>query len=199
MPDGSALLFVQRNQLWRVAASGGDATAVTTTPGELSEFTLSPDGQQLSFLRDGDLWLMPASGGAPRRVTSVAMSPIGAVPLGTYFRRDVEIGSATWSGPSPAYAWSPDSKTIAVHHVDRRGVQPFGMPYYLGDSTLLNTVRRGAPGAANEVRTVRLLEVATGGYLRATVHRVVSPATTQDRPARPRARPPRRWRNGHRS
>jgi hypothetical protein len=75
-------------------------------------------------LRDGDLWLMPSRGGEPTRVTSVAVAPIGTVPLGTYFRREVEIGSATWSGPSPAYAWSPDSKTIAVHHVDRRGVAP---------------------------------------------------------------------------
>jgi len=160
-PDGAALVFVQRGLLWRVAAGGGDATPLTTAAGEISEFEVSPDGSRLSFLRDGDLWLMPSRGGEPTRVTSVAVAPIGMVPLGTYFRRDVEIGSGTWSGPSPAYAWSPDSRTIAVHHVDRRGVKPFGMPYYLGDSAVMNTVRRGAPGEANEVRTVRLYDVAT--------------------------------------
>jgi dipeptidyl-peptidase-4 len=160
-PDGAALVFVQRNQLWRVPVTGGDATPLTSTAGEISELEVSPDGTQLSFLRDGDLWLLPSGGGAPTRVTSVAVAPIGTVPLGTYFRRDVEIGGATWSGPSPAYAWSPDSRTIAVHHVDRRGVKPFGMPYYLGDSTVMNTVRRGAPGQANELRTVRLYDVAT--------------------------------------
>lgn len=161
-PDGAALLFVQRGQLWRVPATGGEATPLTTAAGEMGELELSPDGQHLSFLRDGDLWLLPVNGGAPRRVTSVAVAPIGTVPLGTYFRRDVELGGATWSGPSPSYAWSPDSRTIAVQHVDRRGVRPFGMPYYLGDTTVMNLVRRGAPGAANEVRTVRLLDVATG-------------------------------------
>lgn len=160
-PDGAALVFVQRSQLWRVPAAGGDATPLTTTAGEISELEVSPDGTQVSFLRDGDLWLLPSGGGTPTRVTSVAIAPIGTVPLGTYFRRDVEIGSATWSGPSPSYAWSPDSRTIAVHHVDRRGVKPFGMPYYLGDSTVMNTVRRGAPGQANEVRTVRFYDVAT--------------------------------------
>ncbi len=160
-PDGAALVFVQRNQLWRVPAAGGDAIPLTTTAGEISELEISPDGTQLSFLRDGDLWLLPSRGGEPTRVTSAAVAPIGTVPLGTYFRRDVEIGSATWSGPSPAYAWSPDSRTIAVHHVDRRGVKPFGMPYYLGDSSVMNTVRRGAPGEANELRTVRLYDVAT--------------------------------------
>lgn len=160
-PDGAALVFVQRGRLWRVDARAGEPTPLTTTAGDIAELAISPDGQQLSFLRDGDLWLIPSHGGEPTRVTSVAMAPIGTVPLGTYFRRDVEIGGATWSGPSPSYAWSPDSKTIALQHVDRRGVHAFGMPYYLGDTTITNMVRRGAPGAANEVRTVRLYDVAT--------------------------------------
>lgn len=160
-PDGTAIVFVQRNLLWRVAITGGDATPLSSTGGEWSELTFSPDGTQLSFLRDGDLWLLPSRGGEPTRVTTVAMAPIGAVPLGTYFRREVEVGSATWSGPSPSHAWSPDSKTIAVHHVDRRGVAAFNMPYYLGDTTLMNSVRRGAPGAVNELRTVQLYDVAS--------------------------------------
>jgi len=160
-PDGMTLLFVQRGMIWRVSAQGGEPAALTDTPGELSDLELSPDGTQFSFLRDGDLWLLPARGGELTRATTVAMAPIGTVPLGTYFRRDVEIGGGTWSGPSPAYAWSPDSRTIAVHHVDRRGVKPFAMPYYLNDTSLMNTVRRGAPGAANEVRTVALYNVAT--------------------------------------
>jgi dipeptidyl-peptidase-4 len=161
--DGTTLLFVQRGSLWSVSAAGGEPTALTSTAGEFSDVQLSPDGNTLSFLRDGDLWFLPARGGTPTRATTVSKAPIGSVPLGTYFRRDVELGRGTWSGPSQAYAWSPDSRTIAVHHVDRRGVQPFGMPYYLGDTTLMNHVRRGAPGAANEVRTLGLLDVSSRG------------------------------------
>ena len=160
-PDGTTLLFVQRGMIWRVTAQGGEPTALNNTPGELSDLEMSPDGTQLSFLRDGDLWLLPVRGGEFTRVTAVARAPIGTVALGTYFRRDVEIGGGTWSGPSPAYAWSPDSRTIAVHHVDRRDVKPFAMPYYLNDTSLLNSVRRGAPGATNEVRMVGLVDVAT--------------------------------------
>ena len=159
--DGTMLLFVQRGLLWRVPAVGGEPTSLNASMGEITDLELSPDGTQLSFLRDGDLWLLPTAGGELTRATTVAQAPIGTVPLGTYFRRDVEIGGGTWSGPSPAYAWSPDSRTIAMHHVDRRGVKPFAMPYYLNDTSLMNTVRRGAPGAANEVRTVRLYDVAT--------------------------------------
>jgi dipeptidyl-peptidase-4 len=159
--DGTTLLFVQRGLVWRVPAAGGEPTSLNDTAGEISDLEMSPDGTQLSFLRDGDLWFLPARGGALTRATTVAVAPIGTVPLGTYFRRDVEIGGGTWSGPSPAYAWSPDSRTIAMHHVDRRGVKAFAMPYYLTDTSLMNTVRRGAPGAANEVRTVRLYDVAS--------------------------------------
>ena len=99
------------------------------------------------------------AGGAPLRATNVAVAPLGTIALGTYYGRDVEIGGATWSGPSPAYAWSADSRTIAVHYVDRRGVPRFSMPYYLGDTVQMNTLRRGAPGQANEVRKIGLYDV----------------------------------------
>jgi dipeptidyl-peptidase-4 len=74
----------------------------------------------------------------------------------------VEIGRGTWGGAAPSHAWSPDSRTIAVHFVDRRGVPTFSMPYYLGDSAQLNVLRRGAPGQPNEVRKVGFVDVASG-------------------------------------
>ena len=160
LPAGDALLFVQGGDIWR-ATLKGQLTRLTADGGDRSDIAVSPDGRQISFLRDGDLWLMPANGGAPVRVTSVAVAPIGTVPLGTYFRADVEIGSATWGGDAPSYGWSPDSKTIAVHYVDRRGVPVMRIPYYLGAAPVLNSVRRSAPGDANEVRKVGLLNVAS--------------------------------------
>lgn len=163
-PDGSAIVFVRQDSLWRVNVSTAAQTSLLADGGELSELAVSPNGATLSFLRDGDLWLLPLAGdsplrGAPTRATNVAVAPIGSIPLGTYYGRDVEIGGATWSGPSPSYSWSPDSRTIAVHYVDRRGVPRFSMPYYLGDTVQMNTLRRGAPGQANEVRKIGLLDV----------------------------------------
>ncbi|QJR37724.1 prolyl oligopeptidase family serine peptidase [Gemmatimonas groenlandica] len=160
-PDGAAIVFVEADSLWRLTIATGARTLLPSGRGEVSELALSPNGATVSFLRDGDLWLLPLSGTAPTRATSVAIAPIGEIPLGTYFGRDVEIGGATWSGPTPAYAWSPDSRTIAVHYVDRRGVPRFSMPYYLGDTVQMNTLRRGAPGQANEVRKVGLYDVGT--------------------------------------
>lgn len=158
-PDGSAIVFVQQDSLWRITLTTGARSALLSRIGDLSELAVSPNGTTVSFLRDGDLWLLPMAGGAPLRATNVAVAPIGTIALGTYYGRDVEIGGATWSGPSPAYAWSADSRTIAVHYVDRRGVPRFSMPYYLGDTVQMNTLRRGAPGQANEVRKIGLYDV----------------------------------------
>ena len=158
-PDGSAIVFVQQDSLWRITLTTGARSALLSRIGDLSELAVSPNGATVSFLRDGDLWLLPIAGGAPLRATNVAVAPIGTIALGTYYGRDVEIGGATWSGPSPAYAWSADSRTIAVHYVDRRGVPRFSMPYYLGDTVQMNTLRRGAPGQANEVRKIGLYDV----------------------------------------
>ena len=159
-PDGSAIVFVQQDSLWRLTLTTGARSVLLASIGDLSELAVSPNGSTVSFLRDGDLWLLPIAGGAPLRATNVAVAPIGTIALGTYYGRDVEIGGATWSGPSPAYAWSADSRTIAVHYVDRRGVPRFSMPYYLGDTVQMNTLRRGAPGQANEVRKIGLYDVA---------------------------------------
>ena len=158
-PDGSAIVFVQQDSLWRITLTTGARSALLASIGDLSELAVSPNGTTVSFLRDGDLWLLPMAGGAPLRATNVAVAPLGTIALGTYYGRDVEIGGATWSGPSPAYAWSADSRTIAVHYVDRRGVPRFSMPYYLGDTVQMNTLRRGAPGQANEVRKIGLYDV----------------------------------------
>lgn len=147
-PDGSAIVFVQQDSLWRITLTTGARSALLASIGDLSELAVSPDGATVSFLRDGDLWLLPMTGQTPLRATHVAVAPLGTIALGTYYGRDVEIGGATWSGPSPAYAWSADARTIAVHYVDRRGVPRFSMPYYLGDTVQMNTlavVRRARP------------------------------------------------------
>ena len=165
-PDARTIVFVQQDSLWRLTVATGALTPLMAGTGDLSELAISPSGTTLSFLRDGDLWLLPIGGepsmrGTAMRATNVAIAPIGTIALGTYYGRDVEIGGATWSGPSPAYAWSPDSRTIAVHYVDRRAVPRFSMPYYLGDTVQMNTLRRGAPGQANEVRKIGLYDVVT--------------------------------------
>lgn len=160
-PAGDSLYFIQRDTLFRIAATGGMPASVPVAGEDKSDLTISPDGRSIAYLASGDLYMTARAGGASVRLTQVSVAPIGTVPLGTYFRRDVEIGPATWGGDAPAYAWSPDSKTIAVHHVDRRQVPRLRIPFYGDNRPVLNEVRRSAPGDANEVRRIALLDVGT--------------------------------------
>ena len=156
-----SVLFVQAGEIAVVSAAGGTARALTADAGDKSHPSLSPDGRALAYVRDGDVWVLRTGSMSPERLTTIAAPPIGSVPLGTYFRNDLEIGTATWGGDAPSLAWSPDSRTLAVHIVDRRGVPITRIPFYLGDAPTLNSIRRSAPGQPNEVRAVALLDVSS--------------------------------------
>ena len=154
------LVYLSKGEIQRIPSAGGAAQKVLGANADRSGLAVSPDGSAISFIQEGDLWLLPLAGGPATQATHIGVKPIGQIPLGTYYHPDVEIGSADW-GENSAYAWSPDSKSIAVHYVDRRNVRKFPIPYYLTPDALLNQLRRAAPGDVNEVRTVGVLDVAT--------------------------------------
>lgn len=159
MPDGQGLAYLRANGLWLTDLSGNTARIAELGAGA-SDLSIAPNGRYASVRRDGDLWLVDLSDGKVRRLTHVGVPSISKVPVGRYRRREVEIGSYVWGGPT--YAWSPDSRTIAVHHVDRRNVRKVPFPHYLGKETDPNLVRRGYPGDENERRSVGLVDVDTG-------------------------------------
>lgn len=151
-PSGDALIYVRGGEIWRVAASGGAGERLTKTGAGKSSLSVSPDGRFASYLQSGDLWLLELGSNVLTRATNVFVPSIASVPLGTYNRPDVEIGSYVWGGPR--YTWSPDSESIAVHYVDRRKMRIVPFPYYLSEETSVNNLRRGYPGDPNEYRTV---------------------------------------------
>lgn len=172
LPDGGALLLLRGEALERVAAAEGGVTRVAAVPRDAHALGVSPDGRHASFLSAGDLWVVPltATEGAPRRLTTVGVPSIAAVPLGTYARMDREVGDATWGSAAPPYAWAPDGRTVAVQVVDRRAVRQVAFPYPLGHDPAraplaappVNTLRRSYPGDVNEARTVALVDAVTG-------------------------------------
>lgn len=161
-PGSESIVFLSGGQLRVVAASGAKARTLHASPTRKSHLGVSPDGRYAAFLAGGDLWRVPLAGGDAERLTNVGRPATSSVEVGQYSRPEVEIGTGIWGGPT--WAWSPDGRYIAVHHVDRRHMREVPFPWYLSEETLPNHVRRGYPGDANEARTVGILDLTLGRF-----------------------------------
>jgi dipeptidyl-peptidase-4 len=161
-PDSKTIVFLHRGDVYRVNAAGGEPSQLTRTGGSKSSLGVSPDGRMISWLLNGDLWLLNQQTRDVVQATHVGVPGPGTVPLGTYNRPDVEFGRYVWGGGMPAYLWSPNSRYIALHYVDRRKVRKVPFPYYLGEETSANVLRRGYPGDHDEIRTLAFYRVGSG-------------------------------------
>ena len=152
-PDGQALIFAYRGDLFRFQEDGSKPERLTQSGGGKSRLAFSPDGRFLSFLQGGDLWLWRQEKDHLVQATRVGEPPIGSVPGGAFFHPDVEFRS---------FEWSPDSLFVALDFIDRRNVRKVPFPYYLGEETSMNVLRRGYPGDSDEIRTVGIYSIQEG-------------------------------------
>lgn len=154
--DSETIFSLRADELWASSLNGG-STALGSLGTGAANLSLAPDGSRLAYLRNGDLWLFDLQKRTTKRLTTIGIPALSSLPLGRYRRPEREIGPGIWGGPS--YAWSPDGKSIVVHHVDRRGMRKVPFPNYLADETEPNEIRRGYPGDPNEARRVGVLNV----------------------------------------
>jgi dipeptidyl-peptidase-4 len=159
--DDDIVLSLRDEHLWSSNVSGGREHRLAAVGNDAHDLSVSPDGRTAAVLRSGDLWLVELATGSAKAATDFGIPGLSSLPSGRYSRAEREIGPGIWSGPT--YAWSPDSKTIAIHVVDRREMRKVPFPNYLAEETDANLVRRGYPGDPNEIRKVGLLDVETGG------------------------------------
>jgi Tol biopolymer transport system component/C-terminal processing protease CtpA/Prc len=72
-PDGKTIVFTYKGDLYKVAATGGAASAITSHVAHDFMPVWSHDGKQIAFASDRygnfDVFVMPAEGGEARRVT----------------------------------------------------------------------------------------------------------------------------------
>ena len=160
LPDSSGLLSIRADGLWRSELGSAGEARVAVLGANVSDLMLSPNGEHAAYRKDGDLWIYNLHDASVRRLTHVGLAGLSSLRLGRYSRPEREIGPGIWGGPT--FAWSPDSRTIAVHLVDRRDMRRVPFPDYLAEETAPNEVRRGYPGDVNESRDVGFLHVASG-------------------------------------
>lgn len=71
--NADTIVFTAEEDLWRVSASGGTATRLTSHPGAETAPAISPDGTQVAFVAQyegpTDVYVMPLTGGLPKRLT----------------------------------------------------------------------------------------------------------------------------------
>ncbi len=88
-PDGQAIVFAWRGDLWSVGIDGGRATRLTSHPADDGQPMFSPDGEKLYFgsFREGarHLYSMPSHGGPVTRHShhSDGLRPVAIHPDGT--------------------------------------------------------------------------------------------------------------------
>lgn len=72
-PDGNAIAFCYKGDIYRVDAKGGAAALLTTSEAQDVMPVWSPDGKWIAFASDRngnfDVYLMPATGGTAKRLT----------------------------------------------------------------------------------------------------------------------------------
>ena len=90
---GDRIVFVCEDDLFSVAAAGGDAMRLTVSFGTCSFPRLSPDGGWIAFIStdegNPELYVMPARGGEPRRLTFLGASLASTIGWSAGRQRDL--------------------------------------------------------------------------------------------------------------
>lgn len=120
-PDGQAIAFEYRGDIYRVAASGG--TAMPLTIGEAYDFApvWSHDGRQIAFASDRygnfDVFVMPAEGGEAKRLTFHSTREVPS----TFTTDDRAILFTAYRQPLASNAQFPTSAMSQLYSVSVAG------------------------------------------------------------------------------
>jgi len=148
--DSARVYFPRAGDLWQVALSGGEPSAVWTTPQAESGITLSPDGTRVAFVRS----LTAPAPGTPAPAAGGRGGRGGGGAGGDLIVRTLADGKESLVVRADNHAigglsWSPDGKSI-VFSDNNRTIRHEQTPAYSG-SKIIYTISENVPGETNVV------------------------------------------------
>jgi dipeptidyl aminopeptidase/acylaminoacyl peptidase len=144
--DGKAVrVATRKGKNWTCDLASYHCTGPDTLPYERVTEVPSPDGKWVAFEKGGNLWVRPAAGGE-----AVQLSKDGEKDYGYAVNRSGCCGTVTVERLKtplrPILLWSPDSKKIATHHFDERGVRQMHLLEVKSPAAVLHSYRYALPG-----------------------------------------------------
>jgi dipeptidyl-peptidase-4 len=118
-PAGDALLLQGEGDLYLFERAAAKVRRLTDSPAEEEVGTFSPDGKLVAFVRANDLYALDLATGRETRITSDGSPDRFNGRLDWVYQEEIA------GRDGRAYAWSPDSRSIAFLTLDETGVPRF--------------------------------------------------------------------------
>jgi dipeptidyl aminopeptidase/acylaminoacyl peptidase len=130
---------------WRCDLRSYRCAGPDTVPKPPTTETASPDGRWVAFEREENLWLRSVATGEEVPLTTdgeedfgYAVQPEGCCSVVTNARQERKL--------PPVLAWSGDSRRVATHRFDERGVREMALLETNVKGPVLHTYRNALPG-----------------------------------------------------
>ena len=145
--DSQRVYFPRSGDLWQVAVSGGEPSAVWSTPQGESGITPSPDGTRVAFVRSASAGVSGAAAPAAGRGGRGAGG-------GELWTRSLADGKETLvlrstGTPVGGVGWSPDGQSL-LYTSGGQTIRHEQTPQYSG-SKIIYTISENVPGETNLV------------------------------------------------
>lgn len=145
-PDGrSVRVGVGKKRFWSCDLATYRCAGPDTVPNEKPSEVKSPDGRWVAFERGGNLFLRTSTGGQEVQLTTdgsadfgYGLANVGCCQQVTNVRNKTEL--------RPYVLWSPDSRKVATHKWDQRGVRLMALLETKNPGPILYQYRYALPG-----------------------------------------------------
>lgn len=153
-PQGDRLLLAGAESLWLLDAKTGALNPLVRTEGTKTGLAFSPDGAQVAYVQDNDLYTVRVKTGQLRRLTTDGNPSIFNGALDWVYNEELATRTA-----QPAFAWSPDGRSLIYLRLDDSAVHNDPVTDYRTVPPTVSYTRYPTAGTANPVASLHAISV----------------------------------------